>query len=451
MRKTKKNTQKLYHHGLTMRIYPSFVQQNIINKNINAARFYYNFLVAQDHKLYEIGKEPGIYIKCIADRREQLLSQTYGSLKPSSKRNTDGSVIHRLTRQRKLDYVRNTYPWLRDECIDSHMFDNVIANHKLAWERCISSGFGIPSFHKKSYEGSYQTNAIYRNKEQVTKGLFGGSVRFSDDMSKINLPKIGWVRCEYSKKIRERLRNHGVVRIGTTTIRRDGLGEYYVSLQLTSGTPFVQTILKLGSESIVGIDLNIKNYLTDSDGKVVANPKYYSKAERRLNRAKRKLGKRQARAIKENRPLKTAKNYQKQRVKVAKLSCKVANKRKNFLHEVAMTYIKNHDIIVTEKLQSKNMIKNSLYAKSLQDAGHGMFRVLLKQKAEMYGKTVVEVNPKNTTQTCHLCGFVLKGEQKLTPNDRDWTCPNCTVHLDRDFNASMNILQRGKELLRMAV
>ena len=74
MRKTKKNTRKLYHYGLTMRIYPSFIQQNTANKNINAARFYYNFLVAQDHKLYEIGKEPSIYIKCITDRREQLLS-----------------------------------------------------------------------------------------------------------------------------------------------------------------------------------------------------------------------------------------------------------------------------------------------------------------------------------------------------------------------------------------
>lgn len=430
-----------------MRIYPSFAQQSVINKNINAARFYYNFLVAQDDKLRRIGKEPEIYVKCISERREQILSQSYGELKPSIKRDKEGNEIFRLTRQGKLNYVRNTYPWMRDNAIDAHMFDNVIISHKNAWERCKTSGFGAPTYHKKSYEGSYQTNSIYQNKEQLAKGLFGGSVRFSGDAKKILLPKIGWVRCKYSPKIMGRLLKIQSIRIGTVTIRRSGVGYYEVSLQLSCKTPFVQKLPKLGDSTIVGIDLNVKNYLTDSNNKVVDNPKYYRRMEYRLNYAKRKLGKRQARAKEEGRPLQTARNYQKQREKVAKLARRVTNQRKAFLHEVAMTYIKNHDIIVVEKLQSRNMIKNHRYAKSLQDAGHGMFRVLLKQKAEMYGRTFVEVDPRYTTQTCHSCGFVMKENQKLTPDNREWTCPSCHTFLLRDYNAALNILEKGMKTL----
>ena len=169
--------------------------------------------------------------------------------------------------------------------------------------------------------------------------------------------------------------------------------------------------------------------------------------EFRLNKAKRKLGKRQARAKKENRSLRKAKNYQKQRLVVAKLSRKVTNQRKNFLHELAKAYLKNHEIVVAEELRSKNMMKNHKIAKSLQDVGHRTFLTLLEQKAKMYGRTFITVNPINTTQTCSCCGHILKGKDKLTLNDRDWTCPVCKIHHDRDHNASLNVLKRGLSIL----
>ena len=117
------------------------------------------------------------------------------------------------------------------------------------------------------------------------------------------------------------------------------------------------------------------------------------------------------------------------------------------MHELAKAYLKNHEIVVAEELRSKNLLKNHKIAKSLQDVGHRTFLTLLEQKAQMYGRTFVTVNPKNTTQTCSACGHIMSGEDKLTLKDREWTCPVCQTHHDRDHNASVNILKRGLSIL----
>ena len=433
-----------YHYGFRLAIYPSFLQQRIINKNIDGARFYYNFLVAQGIKLREVGKEPNIYVKCIAERREQLLAQTYGQLKLSKRGD-------RLTRQGRLNYLKDTYPWMRDGELDSYMFVNVVNHYEAAWARCKTNGGGAPNFHKKRSDGAYQTNGRYKPKDkELGMGMFRGSVRFSEDRKKILLPKVGWVRCRYSKRIMERLTRCPHIKVGTVTVRRDAVGRYHVSLQLASRTPFVEPLEKVGEGSAVGIDLNVKNFLTDSNGVVVENPKHYRRMEARLNHAKRRLGKRRARAKKEKRPLRSAKNYQRQRVKVAKLEQRVANQRRNFLHTLAMAYVKNHDVVVAEELRSKNLLRNRRLAKSLQDVGHGMFLELLRQKAAMYGKVFVTVDPAYTTQTCHVCGHVMRGEAKLTLKIRRWTCPQCGVLHDRDHNAALNVLMKGRAKLDVA-
>ena len=438
-----------FHYGFILRMYPSFQQTAMIEKNINAARSYYNFLVAQDNKLYRIGKEPGVLIPWIRDRREQILEETYGKAVKKQVVKKDGSIAIKNSRVDKLNYVKNTYPWLRDSALDSHMFDNVIVNHQKAWDMFKKGFQQKPTFHKKSYEGSYQTNCLYGKKAQ-TKGisLFTGSVYFTEDQKHLAIPKIGVVKVRYSQKIMERVLKNKGARIGTVTIHKTATGEYYVSLQLASEKPFVKALPKQGESSAVGIDLNVKNFLTDSNNNVIDNPKYYRRMEHKLNYAKRRMGKRQARAKKEKRNLRTAKNYQKQRRKVARLSHKVFKQRKNFLHEVAKAYVKNHDVVVAEELRSKNLLKNEKLAKSLQDVGHRLFLTILAQKAEMYGKTFLTINPAYTTQTCHCCGHVLKGKEKLTLNDRDWICPACGVHHDRDHNAALNILAKGIAELR---
>ena len=224
----------------------------------------------------------------------------------------------------------------------------------------------------------------------------------------------------------------------------DATGRYFASMQLASDHPFVESQSKVGSS--IGIDLNVDNFLTDSDGNVVANPRYYRSIKGKLAKAQRKLSRRALRAKKEHRSLSNSANYQKQREVVANIQRKVANRRKNFLHSVSTALIKNHDLVVAEELRSKNMLRNHALAMSIADVGWRIFLGMLSYKADLYGCKFVTVNPRNTTQTCSDCGFLMSGDQKLTLSDREWTCPQCGTYHIRDHNAAKNILTKGLAL-----
>lgn len=121
------------------------------------------------------------------------------------------------------------------------------------------------------------------------------------------------------------------------------------------------------------------------------------------------------------------------------------NQRHNFLQQISTALIKNHDLVVAEELRSKNMLKNHALALSISDVGWRTFLGMLAYKAKLYGRRFITINPRNTTQTCRDCGFVMgtNGTDKLTLDDREWTCPNCGVHHIRDWNAAKNILDKG--------
>ena len=108
-----------------------------------------------------------------------------------------------------------------------------------------------------------------------------------------------------------------------------------------------------------------------------------------------------------------------------------------------MTLINNHDLVVAEELRSKNMMKNHALAMSIQDNGWRTFLNMLAYKAKLYDKEFITVNPKNTTQTCHVCGHIMAGKEKLTLKDREWVCPVCGSYHIRDVNAAINILKKG--------
>ena len=304
---------------------------------------------------------------------------------------------------------------------------------------------GTPKFHKKSYRLSYQTNAQYGKNSSMD--VYSASVRFLDKKH-VQIPKLGRLRVAGShQRIINKKKD---IRIGTVTVSKDSADRYFVSMQLGSDTPFVKELPKTNSQ--VGIDLNTENFLTDSFGKVVANPRYYRMIKGRLAKAQRKLSRRQRRAKKEKRSLRNSKNYQKQRRLVAKIHDKIRNQRNNFLNVNSTRLINNHDLIVAENLKSKNMLKNHALAMSISDVGWRTFLQKLEYKAELYGKTFVAVNPKNTTQTCYNCGFIMGSgnTKKLTLKDREWTCPNCQTYHIRDVNAARNILSKGLKQLEKA-
>ena len=232
-------------------------------------------------------------------------------------------------------------------------------------------------------------------------------------------------------------------RIGTVTLTKDPADHFFLSMQLASDESFVK-VSKANHEHI-GIDLNTDNFLTDSEGNTVPNPQYYRTIKDKLAKEQRILSRRQWRAKKEHRSLRDSKNYQKQRLLVAKLHAKVMNQRHNFLQQISTALIKNHDLVVAEELRSKNMLKNHALAMSIADVGWRSFLNMLAYKADLYGRQFITVSPKNTTQTCHDCGFVMGsgGTKKLTLADRKWTCPQCHTHHIRDHNAALNILEKG--------
>ena len=124
---------------------------------------------------------------------------------------------------------------------------------------------------------------------------------------------------------------------------------------------------------------------------------------------------------------------------------KVANKRKDYLHKLTTHLVRQYDVIAIEDLKVKNLQKNHCLAKAIANASWSMFRQMLEYKCERYGKELIAVNPKNTSRICSKCGFN-SGAKPL--EIREWTCPNCQAHHDRDINAAVNIVYKATPALQ---
>ncbi|MCT3447873.1 transposase [Limosilactobacillus fermentum] len=403
-----------YHYGLKVRIYPSDRQKKIIKINSDASRFIYNEMVAINKELMQL-RRVKLPIDIVQDR------------------------IKQLTMRQNAKQMSNHYQFLEDKRIDSLTKANAIQNYRKAWNAFRKvHATGVPKFHRKSYHWRYQTNCQYPGQKNAL--LTNGTVCFLDN-SHVKVPKIGLLRVAGSQA--RLLKRICETRIGTVTLTKDSADRFFLSMQLASDTPFVNWPQNTGKQ--IGIDLNTENFLTTSNGDTVANPRYYRIIKGRLAKAQRILSRRARRAKQEHRPLRTSKNYQKQRLLVAKLHAQVFERRRDFLHNVSTTLIKNHDFVAAEELRSKNMLKNHALAMSIADVGWRTFLGMLAYKAELYHRQFLTVDPKNTTQACHECGFVMgtAGTEKLTLADREWICPKCHAHHVRDHNAAQNILTKG--------
>lgn len=270
-----KNMAKFdYYFGLKMRMYPNNKQKEIIKVNSDITRFIYNKMIEIDRELYQL-KQCKIYLSTVAKRIEEL------TLRKKTPRN-----------------LSNHYKFLEDSRIDSLAKANAIKNYQNAWKmfRKVHKA-GTPNWHKKSNEENYQTNCSYSGKID-TASLYVGSVKFIDNRH-IQIPKLGIVRVSGSQK--RILKRKTETRIGTVSIKKDSLNQYYVSLQLASDCPFVKKHPKTNKQ--IGIDLNLDNFLYASDGTEVPNPRYYRTIKKRLVKQQRILSRRGRRAKKEGRSL----------------------------------------------------------------------------------------------------------------------------------------------------
>jgi putative transposase len=182
---------------------------------------------------------------------------------------------------------------------------------------------------------------------------------------------------------------------------------------------------------VVGIDLGLKELMTLSNGQVINNPKWFRENQSKLKKAQKHL----------SRKTKGSNRYNRQRIKVAKVYEDITNSRNYFLHNISTAIIREFDVIVLEDLNVSGMIRNRKLAKSISDASWSTFVSMLEYKCNWYGKTLIKIDRfYPSSKTCSNCGHK---ENKMPLSIREWTCPSCGSHHDRDLNASINILKKG--------
>ena len=228
------------------------------------------------------------------------------------------------------------------------------------------------------------------------------------------------IKCRVNREIKGK--------IGKVAITKTSSGKYFVSVFTTEEyvTPFKNT------GKSVGIDLGLKDLLITSDGDTFNNNRYTRRYECKLAKAQQHL----------SRKKKGSRGFEDQRLKVARLHDKIANSRADYLHKCSITLVRRYDTICIEDLNVKGMTKNHHLAKSISDASWGKFVSMLTYKAEWNGKKVVKVDRYfPSSQTCNVCGYV--NQQIKDLSIREWECPECHAHHDRDINAAINILHFG--------
>jgi len=245
----------------------------------------------------------------------------------------------------------------------------------------------------------------------------------------LHLPKIGKLKIRLHREVDWK-------KAKTVTVKREPSGNWYVCVSVEVN---LDQILKEVEEKVekkvekkvkaVGIDLGVKHLAVTSEKEFIEHPKFLQKLEKRLKREQKKLSRKEKGSI----------NFEKQRKRVAKIHERIKNARRDFLHKLSKYLVDNYDLITFENLDIPALVENNRLAKLILDAGWGTLITFATYKAVMAGARVVRVNPAYTTQTCSVCG------QKVpkTLADRIHKCPVCGVELDRDYNASINILKEG--------
>ena len=371
------------------RIYPTEEQEIFFAKTFGCVRKVYNLMLNDRKKAYEEVKND-----------------------PSKK----------MTFPTPAKYKKE-FPFLKE--VDSL----ALANAQLHLDKAYKNFFrnksvGFPRFKsKKNPVQSYTTN-----NQNGTVALI--------DSKFIKVPKL-------KSLIRIKLHRQPKGMIKSATISRHSSGKYYISLLCKEE---ISELPK--TNSAIGIDLGITDFAILSDGQKIDNNRFTSKMEKKLKREQRKLSKRALLAKNKGIPLYEAKNYQKQKRKVARLHEKVMNQRTDFLNKLSTEIIKNHDIICIEDLNVKGMLRNHKLARSISDVSWSSFVAKLQYKADWYGREIIKVDQWfPSSQICSECGHK-DGKKPL--DIREWTCPICHTHHDRDINASINILIEGLRIQTLA-
>lgn len=357
-----------------IRLYPNREQRVFFNKTFGCCRFVYNKCLWLKSCLYE---------------------ETYMSFDP------------------KLKSFKEEWPWLKEA--DSQGLANAYMDMKKAYQNFFDKKADYPKYKKKTDKQSYRNAMMKSDINDLIQG------------NKIIIPKAGPVTFRQGYDVS----NLGIIKVWNITIKKTPTNKYFCSIccEVEDPVPLPKT------DNDIAFDLGIKDFLVDSDGCVVENPKPLKKLQDRLAWEQRKL----------SHCKKGSKNYEKQRKCVALIHEKIRNQRNDFQHKLSWQLVAENQCIYSEDLKVKNMMKNHKLAKAIADASWSAFCNKLEYKALWYGRTYLKVNTFfPSTKTCHFCNYK---NNELTLEDREWICPNCGAPLNRDGNSAINILAEGRRML----
>lgn len=383
----------IYNVAHKIELVPNKKQEEYFVKACGAARFAYNWALEQWNKQYQAYKQDNSLPK----PNEFNLRKQLNAIK------------------------REQYPFLME--VTKCAPQQAIKNLGKAFTSFFKKRTKYPKFQKKG-----KNNSFYMDNSTIE--VVGKRIR---------IPRLGWV------KMRENIRFYGNIISATISRTAD---KWFVSIQIAIEINPQPTAIE--NQEAVGVDLGVADLAILSDGTKFSGNKPLKKSLKKLKRLSRSLSKKQwveevytdKNGVERKRKV-PSKNHLKAKTKLARLHAKIANIRKDCLHKITTYLIQKYDIICIEDLNVKGMMKNRKLARAISDMGFYEFKRQLLYKAEMCGKYIVLADRWfPSSKTCSECGHKM---EKMSLSVREWDCPKCHTHHDRDINAAINLKKYGLE------
>ncbi len=376
------------------RLYPNENQKVLIEKHIGACRFIYNFFLEYSSNAYKNTK-------------------------------TSTNVYNWMKELTKLKKTKK-YFWLNE--INSQSLQDSLFNLDRAYQRFYKKQGGYPKFKSK----------------RKSKWSFSVPQYIKLEYSETNV-KYGYLSIPKFKKDPIKVRIHRIMpvdyKIKTATITKTRTNKYYVSLVIEYQPQENISFVKVVNDGI-GIDVGIKDTLVLSNGEKYSLPIDSNKYDKKIRRLQKSLSRKYKPGVKQQ-----SKNYEKTRIRLAKVYEKITNIKTDWIHKITKKLITENQgsYFFLEDLNIQGMTKNHNLAKAVLSQNWGQFKEILTYKACWAGKEVISINRfAPSSKTCSNCGYI---NNNLTLNDRHWTCPECGSHHDRDINAAINIKNFGLKQL----
>ena len=364
------------------RIYPNKTQEILLNKTFGCTRFIFNQMLAERKEVYEQFKNDKEALYKYKYKTEKQYKEDYEWLK---------EVDSVAVQQSRVDL---------DEAY-KNFFKSLSGKRK-------GKQMGLPQFKsKKTNRQTFRTLNINNNIEIVFEN------------KRLKLPKLKWIKYADDRTF------NGIIK--NVTVEKTPTGKYFACILVEE---FINTkIHQVNSNSkAIGLDYDSKNLFTSNENKVSGYPKFFRMYEKRLAKEQKRLA----------RKIKGSNNRNKQRIKVAKVHEKLVNSRKDFQQKLSTQIVKEYDIIGIESLNMQAISQCLNLAKSTLDNSWGSFTNMLEYKCDWYGKHLVFADKfYASTKTCSHCGYK---NTELTLADREWDCPICHSHHNRDQNAGINLM-----------